>query len=166
MKRFLIMPFRLARVLAVIAVLSSSIAIGQQVPAFASNCSPSEVDHYANQWVFDMYRGVYVDVTARLENHQLQTLGGGCLREYVLYIYTNDGSSMDHVYDNIRYWVCGTPQQSNPTQASNVHSLRDNDPGWPGAGYGSCGPQADDAGSYANNGNWNPYTANQLYVHF
>jgi len=165
--RFLKIPLRMARAIAIVAVLSSSIAVGQQAPALASTCSPSQVNHYANQWVFDLYRGVYVDVIARLENHQTQLSDGSCLREYVLYIYTNDGSIMDHVYDNIRYWICGTPEASNPTSGANVNSLRDNDPAWPGADYpSSCGPQADDYGAYANNGNWSPYTANQLYVNF
>lgn len=167
MNRFLKIPLRIARAIAIVAVLSSSIAIGEQAPALAADCSQSQVNHYADQLVFDMYRGVYVDVIARLENHQFQSLDGSCWREYVLYIYTNDGSSMDHVYANIRYWVCGTGQPSNSTYATNVNSLRDNDPGWPGAVYpSSCGPQADDYGAYADNGNWSPYTANQLYVNF
>jgi hypothetical protein len=167
MKRFLAMPLRVGRVLAIVAVLSSSIAIGQQVPALAADCSQSQINHYASQWVWDNSRGVWVDVIARLENHQFRSLDGSCFREYVLYIYTNDGSNMTSVYDTIRYWICGSQKPSRATSANNVNSLRDNNPAWPGAGYpSSCGAQADDYYSYAYNPHWSPQVADQLYTSF
>src|SRR5437588_445081 len=153
---------RIVRILIVLVVIAPA-ALVIPITANAYGCGyGGPLDHSGSYSVFDSSRNTWLVVYDDLYEYWQTEGNGHCERMYQLVLSTSDGSTTDHMYANIRVWVCGSYVGNWSNWNSGASHLGAATPYFD-YGLNACGAQADDYGSYASRAGWSrtayPYSS-------